>query len=148
MTRKIKDNLHIICLAGLFIVLQGCCFDGEEVDVYFSNKTSEPIWVHMQSSKYVEGDIVGTMGLYARPWSYDKLAPDSTYVWRDNRMSNNGLGFVIIRQSTINRYDSTYLTTHCLYDSIFYLTMSQLNDVNYRIEYKGKLDSVNHIISR
>ena len=53
-------------------------------------------------------------------------------------MSNNGLGFVIIRQSTINRYDSTYLATHCLYDSIFYLTMSQLNDVNYRIEYKGK----------
>ena len=132
----IKNTLLHFCLAGLFVVLQGCCFDSEEVDIYFSNKTSEPIYVQMQLTTYNDGDLGGTKTLYARPWSFDRISPDSTFKWGAVGSSNKDFLFVIVRQNTIDRHDSIYLSTHCLYDSAFSMTMSQLIETDYRIEYK------------
>ena len=132
---KKKTNL-IIYLVGLITVLQGCCYDSEEVDISFSNKTSEPISVQMQLARHIEGDIVGTMELIARPWSFVNIAPDSTYKWKRIGVSNDEIELVLIKQSTINSHDSIYLASHCLYDSIINMSMPQLQKMNYHIEYK------------
>ena len=132
----IKNTLLLFCLAGLFVVLQGCCFDSEEVDVYLSNKTSEPIYVQMQLTSYNDGNPGGTKTLYTRPWSFHRVSPDSTYKWGGIGSSNKDFMFVIISQNTIDRHDSIYLSTHCVYDSAFCIKMSQLIETDYRIEYK------------
>lgn len=132
----IKKEVLSIFITGLFIALQGCCYDDKEVDVLLSNETPEQIYVHMRLSEITNGDDEGTKALFTRPWIFKKIPPYNTYKWEDIG-ANNGIWMVIIRQKTIDSYDSVYLASRCLYDSIMFFTTNQLYEINNKIEYKG-----------
>lgn len=101
-----------------------------------SNETPEQIYVHMRLSEITNGDDEGTKALFTRPWIFKKLPPYNTYKWEKNG-ANDGIWMVIIRQKTIDSYDSVYLASHCLYDSTMFFTTNQLYEMNNKIEYKG-----------
>ena len=131
----IKKSSFIFSLAGLFIVLQGCCYDNKGVDILLANKTPEQIYVHMRLNELTNGEDEGTKELLTRPWIFKKIPPNNTYIWKDIGVCD-GIWMVIIRQNTIDKHDSAYLKTHCLYDNVLFFTKSQLNEINYQIEYK------------